>query len=210
MPSETYTEGRRGTCITCGAELVAPGKRGKVPIYCAGCRKARDLATNRRWKARNAAHVKAYRDGYYADPENRAVSQAKSKRWHAANRERAAEYRRKQYVERQRETNTARMASYFKANPGKQAEIQNRRRARKLDQFVAPVDPAAIRTRDGGMCGICGLTVAIEDQSLDHVVPIARGGTHEPANVQLAHRVCNSRKGAKLTSELPADLSAAA
>jgi 5-methylcytosine-specific restriction endonuclease McrA len=33
---------------------------------------------------------------------------------------------------------------------------------------------------------------------MDHIVPFAAGGTHEPANVQLAHRVCNSRKGARL------------
>jgi 5-methylcytosine-specific restriction endonuclease McrA len=32
---------------------------------------------------------------------------------------------------------------------------------------------------------------------LDHIVPLSRGGTHEPSNVQLAHYGCNSKRGAK-------------
>ncbi|MFJ9212987.1 HNH endonuclease [Streptomyces sp. NPDC102264] len=30
--------------------------------------------------------------------------------------------------------------------------------------------------------------------SIDHVIPLARGGTHEPANVQCAHWLCNAIK----------------
>jgi len=30
--------------------------------------------------------------------------------------------------------------------------------------------------------------------TIDHVVPLAAGGLHEPANVQLAHFLCNARK----------------
>jgi 5-methylcytosine-specific restriction endonuclease McrA len=29
---------------------------------------------------------------------------------------------------------------------------------------------------------------------LDHIVPLARGGTHEPRNVQVSHARCNNRK----------------
>jgi 5-methylcytosine-specific restriction endonuclease McrA len=32
--------------------------------------------------------------------------------------------------------------------------------------------------------------------TLDHIIPIAQGGTHEPRNVQLAHFSCNVRKRA--------------
>lgn len=106
-------------------------------------------------------------------------------------------YRRRLYVERQQATNTQAVADYRKRNPGKHAEIENRRRARLLGQFVASVDPALIRERDTGLCGICGLFVEVQEQSLDHIVPLAHGGTHEPDNVQLAHRACNSRKGTK-------------
>lgn len=48
-------------------------------------------------------------------------------------------------------------------------------------------------------CGICGfpiLTHAGRDwsASLDHIVPLARGGLHRQDNVQLAHLTCNSIK----------------
>jgi 5-methylcytosine-specific restriction endonuclease McrA len=29
---------------------------------------------------------------------------------------------------------------------------------------------------------------------LDHILPLAQGGTHEPTNVQCAHFMCNSIK----------------
>ena len=92
------------------------------------------------------------------------------------------------------------MADYRRRHPGKHAEIENRRRARLLGAFVAPVDPAAIRARDNETCGICGSFVALSEQSMDYIIPLARGGTHEPANVQLAHRRCNSSKGARIAA----------
>jgi HNH endonuclease len=33
-------------------------------------------------------------------------------------------------------------------------------------------------------------------KSLDHLIPLSRGGTHEPANVSLAHLRCNVSRGA--------------
>jgi 5-methylcytosine-specific restriction endonuclease McrA len=51
--------------------------------------------------------------------------------------------------------------------------------------------------RDGGICQICKLPVAREAMHVDHIVPLARGGKHEYANVQLAHARCNISKGAR-------------
>jgi 5-methylcytosine-specific restriction endonuclease McrA len=188
---------RTAECTTCGATVVA-GKRGPLPRYCGECVRARQLEASQRWKARNSDHVKTYRDDYYADAANRAASQEKCRRNYAKNREAVAVYRRRLYLERQQATNTARCLAYRRANPGVGAEMVARYRARLLAQFVAPVDVTEVRERSQGRCGICGDYVPVADQSLDHIIPLARGGTHEPANVQLAHRVCNSRKGAKL------------
>lgn len=64
------------------------------------------------------------------------------------------------------------------------------------------VDRAAIFERDGWTCRICELAVdpvlKFPDPgsaTLDHVVPMSRGGGHVEANVQLAHFYCNSVKG---------------
>jgi 5-methylcytosine-specific restriction endonuclease McrA len=188
---------RTSLCIECGVPLIA-GARGKLPVYCKACLYERRLAASRRWKDRNPEYIKTRRDAYYAAPTNREASREKSRRRSAAKPEEIRAYRRRLYLERQQATNTEAVRAWRAANPGKHAEINNRRRARQLDQFVAPVDTPAVRERDDGHCGICGEPVSVADQSLDHIVPIARGGTHEPANVQLAHRVCNSRKGARL------------
>lgn len=55
--------------------------------------------------------------------------------------------------------------------------------------------------RDGLNCAICGLVCIYGGDSLaplypsiDHIVPISKGGGHTWENVQLAHRLCNIRK----------------
>lgn len=78
-----------------------------------------------------------------------------------------------------------------------------RRRARKRDAFVAPVSRARIFERDDWRCQICKKKVRRDAvvphpkaPVLDHIIPLADGGTHEPANVQCAHHLCNCIKSA--------------
>lgn len=63
------------------------------------------------------------------------------------------------------------------------------------------VDVGYIFERDKWKCGLCGKKVNKElkyphpkSASLDHIVPLAKGGVHCHANVQLAHFDCNHRK----------------
>lgn len=65
--------------------------------------------------------------------------------------------------------------------------------------------------RDNGICYICGMACEWDDckrmgnvfiagrlyPTIDHVVPLARGGEHRWENVRLAHKCCNSAKGAR-------------
>lgn len=52
----------------------------------------------------------------------------------------------------------------------------------------------------GGRCALCGLKVSIDaartfaGPSLDHIVPLARGGAHDISNAQIAHHYCNTLK----------------
>lgn len=59
------------------------------------------------------------------------------------------------------------------------------------------IERAAIIARDNGVCHICGGTPAPEDIHLDHIVPLARGGTHDPENLAVACARCNLSKGAR-------------
>lgn len=79
-----------------------------------------------------------------------------------------------------------------------------RRRALKAGAAAgAPFTSAEVFERDGWLCGLCSQPVdsAVEypdpaSASLDHVVPLSRGGEHSLENVQLAHLSCNVSKGA--------------
>lgn len=51
---------------------------------------------------------------------------------------------------------------------------------------------AGILERDGHACLTCGST---EDLTIDHIVPIVRGGGDEDHNLRTLCRRCNSRKG---------------
>jgi hypothetical protein len=53
-------------------------------------------------------------------------------------------------------------------------------------------------TRDEGLCRLCLEPCALEDASIDHIIPISKSGEHIWANVQLAHLQCNRLKGAKM------------
>lgn len=75
------------------------------------------------------------------------------------------------------------------------------RRVREKGAYVEHVDRRRVFERDGWRCQLCSKKVRRDVDArhplaatLDHVVPLARGGLHEYANVQCAHYGCNSSK----------------
>lgn len=73
-----------------------------------------------------------------------------------------------------------------------------KRRARRLGcKVIEDVRVDEVRNRDAETCYLCGEWVSVHEQSLDHVIPLSRGGAHAYSNIKLAHKVCNSRKGVK-------------
>lgn len=67
-----------------------------------------------------------------------------------------------------------------------------------------------IYTRDDWVCGICGEAIDRDVPagwkragSIDHIIPLSRGGNHTRDNVQAAHISCNSKKGNLLPEEMP-------
>lgn len=86
-------------------------------------------------------------------------------------------------------------------NPEAAARSDQARRARKLAAETEPVDRLEVFERDRWRCQLCRKKVDRRlawphprSASLDHVVPLADGGSHTKANVQLAHLECNVRK----------------
>ena len=69
------------------------------------------------------------------------------------------------------------------------------------DAYVENVLIKELYKRDEGVCKLCGRPVHecvdnTDDWSatIDHIIPVSKGGEHSYANTQLAHRLCNSMK----------------
>ncbi|MEU3903309.1 HNH endonuclease [Streptomyces goshikiensis] len=95
--------------------------------------------------------------------------------------------------------------------PERAASSDARRRMRleqaRTVQVFAPLD---VHTRDQWICQLCRLPidpkVAWPDPmsaSVDHIVPLSRGGQHSMINVQSAHLSCNSSKGDRIEDDQP-------
>ena len=62
--------------------------------------------------------------------------------------------------------------------------------------------------RDGPLCQICGelmdwqTGVKRERVSLDHIIPISKGGLHKMENARLVHFSCNSKKSDRLPAHV--------
>lgn len=95
--------------------------------------------------------------------------------------------------------NVLRYASHEYAPTGK----GHRGRAHRYGLIYEPFTSQSIFERDAWVCGLCSELVdsALKwphpmSASLDHVVPMSRGGDHVPENTQCAHLRCNLVKGA--------------
>lgn len=50
--------------------------------------------------------------------------------------------------------------------------------------------------RQGNLCGICQKPILnMKDASIDHIIPVSKGGPDTLKNMQLAHVECNQKKG---------------
>jgi HNH endonuclease len=79
--------------------------------------------------------------------------------------------------------------------------VKRNRRARLRSAFVEHVFLDHLLERDGGICQLCMLPVdrdavvpEVMAPTVDHIIPLAKGGEHSNANCQLAHFLCNSLK----------------
>jgi 5-methylcytosine-specific restriction endonuclease McrA len=97
-----------------------------------------------------------------------------------------------------------RIKEWRSRNPDQVRAHRMQRRARLVAAVTEPFGPQEIFERDDWTCGICeqpiSPVVVYPDPmspSLDHVVPLARGGAHNRENCQATHLICNVRKGAR-------------
>ena len=83
------------------------------------------------------------------------------------------------------------------------ADCRRKRKALKLGNRHEPYESSYIFERDGWICGICGTKINrrlkyphYRSKSIDHIIPLSKGGADAPENVQAAHLRCNLSKNA--------------
>ncbi len=170
------------------------------------------IARAKAWKAQNkekvAAGAKVYRDSH--KEEMKALQDAWSARFPEKRRATA-----RRYYERNPEKCRERSRIYYHKFPEKAADSRNAYRAKPEYRAINQNNVAKRRARIGaavgslsdgivakliklqkGRCACCG-GVLSGDYHLDHIIPLALGGTHEDCNIQLLHAKCNLQKHAK-------------
>jgi 5-methylcytosine-specific restriction endonuclease McrA len=94
---------------------------------------------------------------------------------------------------------------WYAANRDKAFDNSARYRARKANALVDDVDRLVVFERDNWICQLCGEPVdrsaSYPDPrtpSVDHRVPLSKGGAHSYENCQTACLLCNVQKGARM------------
>jgi 5-methylcytosine-specific restriction endonuclease McrA len=182
-------------------------KREKDRAYYAANRDV-IIARARAWylvnKERHAEGRRRRYDQTQSREYNRQYREAKSEKLRAYEQQRSQTPKRKLYNKRHAARNSAknvlRATLWAKTNQAKARlnakNTAGRRRARILSRPFETIDPIKVYKINEGLCGLCHRPVSIDTFELDHIVPIAKGGGHLYANVHIAHRSCNKKKGA--------------
>lgn len=92
----------------------------------------------------------------------------------------------------------------WKKSDDKNYRNDAKRRARKAGTETSErISRSEIIARDKSTCHLCGKKCKRDKIHLDHVVPLAKGGTHTADNLRVAHAHCNMLKADLVLSELP-------
>ena len=177
-----------------------------LAAYCKSCvrvasskhyeaNKDRILEQHRAWKADNPERNDAINRAWYENNRERAYSNSLA--WRRANPVLVAGYDR----------------AHRERYPDKHRAIDSARSARRRGNYVEPVTLQALRKRDGDVCCICNgwIDFALShpdpaSPSLEHIIPLSRGGEHSMTNAGIAHLRCNLLKNQKLMSEITEDI----
>jgi 5-methylcytosine-specific restriction endonuclease McrA len=166
-------------CDDCQSMFRRPSRHGRPPRWCPPCAELRKAAQNEQWFKDNPE----YHGEHYV--KNRATYRAHNRSWKAAN----PEFVRESSLRHQR-----------------------LRRVRMAGVAAEPYTLREIGERDAWVCHLCSEAIdpalRYPDQassSVDHLVPISRGGPDTRANVKISHWLCNVRRNVKpLGDTIPA------
>lgn len=135
---------------------------------------------------------------YWSDPEkSRTSARKRSNEWRDRNPQHASEYyfrNREKYVEYNK---------YFRSTDrGKLSHVlsehRRNKRAKSVENDLSIEDVDFLLSLQDNKCAMCGEEFTKRNSyTLDHIVPLSKGGGLTLGNVQLLHQPCNASKGTK-------------
>lgn len=169
---------------------------------CGKCQKTQPLENFAKNKARydglqNYCRICGYQASKKYAQTHRAAAVARSQKWQRANAEKAKQAY-KNYYESSTEYQVSRRKKYLQNNLERHANAQHKRRVKLQANGVYVVTIKELKRLYASPCFYCGKTGLM---TIDHVIPIARGGRHSIGNLVTACRPCNSSKNSKFIVE---------
>lgn len=142
---------------------------------------------------------------YYRANRERLIKQRRERDAANADKIRA---RRRKYLEANREAINERIKKWRSNNPDKVGEATARRARAELEGNATPKLIEAKWEASDKTCILCGQPIDLDakaphpnSRTLEHLMPISRGGRHDMDNIDFAHYSCNASKRDKTLEE---------
>lgn len=147
------------------------------------------------YREKKKENIRAY-DVFYRE-KNKEKELARGAAWRSANPEKE-KARTAAYRANNKEKDAARKALYAKQNPDVVRAIAARRRARVRNAKGSHnhEDIQKLFSLQRGLCVVCQADISGSNH-VDHVMPLALGGTNDKNNLQLLCPPCNHSKSSK-------------
>jgi 5-methylcytosine-specific restriction endonuclease McrA len=182
-------------CVICGNEFEAIRTSAK---YCSKkCSRKAENMTDRAKKARS--------DYYYRHKEKISQKSKERRENYSEEKKKEIKEREKAYYAQNRERCLSRnkkwIEEYRKTEKGKYMQRMYVHQRRLIVESLEKVDYNLLKEKFdklGNKCVVCG---SCENLTIDHIIPITKGGTNDICNLQPMCKSCNSAKNNKTMEE---------